>query len=610
MSLYSALRAGVSGLNAQTQAMSMISENISNVNTTGYKAVRAKFSSLVGSGESQSAFSAGVVSSIAHRAAGTSGQITFSEINTHMAVSGSGYFAVANAENVVQDSSGQWSNTGEVLYTRVGDFAADSNGNLKNSAGHILLGWKRNDTNSGYEQTNLMSELAVINVAGNVGQPKPTQRIDLSANLNADMVEGESSYITAPMYSRQGGISNIEYRFTKIPNGSGSTATSRRFLIEARVSGGTAQLMNPNAVDVSATTGVGERFVDGEPTPVKFHGAQLGSSRREFVLNFGGPVELNVNDTTHSIGNLRVLYTLDGIVNELTAENVEIVGGKVTLRMNEILPVEATDLQIAIDGPSPLSYALDPRSSPPITDGSVDGISSTLDDRAITIPDTAGTDITTHYQLGILSFDSNGGNPTVQEFVGSDLGLVTQRAGSISVDDVLSVVVDHAADGESASPFNSDDVSVIMNFAPVAGTAGMTSYQSLSTIYTVTQDGSVSGNLEQVSVNNQGEVQAIFNRGAPSFLSQVVLVNFADPSALIAVDGGAYRASDSSGSPNTRAPGTGDTGTVSGGSLEASTADVATEFTEMIIVQRAYSASTKIITTADEMLEDIIRAKR
>ena len=70
MSLYSALRSGVSGLFAQTQAMSMISDNITNVNTTGYKAVRARFSSLVGS-SSQGAFSAGVVSAVADRSVAT-----------------------------------------------------------------------------------------------------------------------------------------------------------------------------------------------------------------------------------------------------------------------------------------------------------------------------------------------------------------------------------------------------------------------------------------------------------------------------------------------------------------------------------------------------------
>lgn len=608
MSLYSALRSGVSGLFAQTQAMSMISDNITNVNTTGYKAVRARFSSLVGSA-SQGAFSAGVVSAVANRSVSTPGQVTTSTANTHIAVNGQGFFAVSNSDDVYLDSiSGQWKTNGEVLYTRAGDFSTNANGNLENSAGYVLLGWERNAGNSGYNVSNLVSEFSAINIAGTVGQPLPTQAITMNANLNASLKEGETFTMTAPMYSRQGGISNVEYRFTKLGDG----IARREFRVEARVTTGAAQFVND--VNSLTSSAANVRLVDGTVADLPFYGAQVGTNSRELVLNYGGAVELS----GQPIANLQVEYFVGTTPTVLTATAIATRGGKVTVTLDGEIPGNAENMRVFNAGGNaannPLQFALTPA-------GTVPAVTAGTGPRTLTIPAVGttstgatppndGTRFTGYYDIGSISFDASGLQPTLTPpLAGRTAAGGYFRVGSI-VDGRLSMTIDHSADGQASAISGSDDVKVAMNFNKAGASAGMTSYESASTIYSIDQDGNGSGDLQSVQFNARGELQAIFSRGSPKFLAQIPLMAFNNPNALSAADGNAYRATDAAGVGVSRVAGTGDSGTIAGASLESSNADIATEFTEMIVVQRAYSASTKIITTADEMLDEVIRSKR
>ena len=85
---------------------------------------------------------------------------------------------------------------------------------------------------------------------------------------------------------------------------------------------------------------------------------------------------------------------------------------------------------------------------------------------------------------------------------------------------------------------------------------------------------------------------------------------FPNPSGLKAISGNAYRVSSNSGAYNLKPPGTGGAGTISPSTLESSTVDLSAEFTGLITTQRAYSASSKIITTADQMMEELLNIKR
>ncbi|MEC9176407.1 MAG: flagellar hook-basal body complex protein, partial [Pseudomonadota bacterium] len=91
---------------------------------------------------------------------------------------------------------------------------------------------------------------------------------------------------------------------------------------------------------------------------------------------------------------------------------------------------------------------------------------------------------------------------------------------------------------------------------------------------------------------------------------QLAVGTVPSPSELDALNGNAYQVSSSSGDLVLNLPGEGGAGTILAESLEGSTVDISEEFTDLIVTQRAYSAATKILTTGDEMLDEIIRVKR
>src|SRR4051794_11937906 len=127
MSLYGIMRTGVSGMAAQSNKLSTVSDNIANVNTTGYKRASTEFSSLIlksGSGN----YDSGSVETTVRYAISDQGSLQFTTSATDLAVQGNGYF-------VVQNSSG--SN----YLTRAGSFVPDSTGNLVNTAGFQLMGY-------------------------------------------------------------------------------------------------------------------------------------------------------------------------------------------------------------------------------------------------------------------------------------------------------------------------------------------------------------------------------------------------------------------------------------------------------------------------------------
>src|SRR5690606_17289972 len=126
----------------------------------------------------------------------------------------------------------------------------------------------------------------------------------------------------------------------------------------------------------------------------------------------------------------------------------------------------------------------------------------------------------------------------------------------------------------------------------------------------VTTNGTAFGNLTNVEIDEDGFVTAIFDNGVTRRIAQVAVATFANPNGLIPLNGNAYRVSQASGPFSLKTPGTGGAGAIAPSTLESSTVDLSTEFTGLIVTQRAYSASSKIITTADAMLEELINIKR
>ncbi len=123
-------------------------------------------------------------------------------------------------------------------------------------------------------------------------------------------------------------------------------------------------------------------------------------------------------------------------------------------------------------------------------------------------------------------------------------------------------------------------------------------------------NGTPFGSLASVDVDNDGFVTAIFTNGLTRKIYQVPLATFGNEDGLLAEQGGVYRLGPGAGALSMRGAGVAGAGQIKSHALESSTVDLAEEFSNLIMTQRAYSASSKIITTADEMLDELIRLKR
>jgi flagellar hook protein FlgE len=138
----------------------------------------------------------------------------------------------------------------------------------------------------------------------------------------------------------------------------------------------------------------------------------------------------------------------------------------------------------------------------------------------------------------------------------------------------------------------------------------LSQYASTSVVNSVNPDGATVGNVVGVEVDSDGFVSAIFDNSEVRRIAQIGLATFPNADGLLAISGNAYRASIQSGDFAIKQPNSGGAGQIAASTLEASTVDLSAEFTGLISTQKAYSASSKIITTADQMLEELINIKR
>jgi flagellar hook protein FlgE len=140
--------------------------------------------------------------------------------------------------------------------------------------------------------------------------------------------------------------------------------------------------------------------------------------------------------------------------------------------------------------------------------------------------------------------------------------------------------------------------------------AGVTQLAGASTVQAVSQDGLPMGTLQSFSIDNQGVITGTFTNGMFRTLGQVALARFANPAGLNKVGNSLWQASVASGPPAVVWPSTGDAGTLASGYLELSNVDLAAEFANLIVTQRGFQANSRVITTSDEMLQELLTIKR
>jgi len=139
---------------------------------------------------------------------------------------------------------------------------------------------------------------------------------------------------------------------------------------------------------------------------------------------------------------------------------------------------------------------------------------------------------------------------------------------------------------------------------------GLSQLQGNDTADLTYQDGLPLGTLESFSVDRSGAVFGAFTNGSTRQLGQVALAVFNNAAGLNRMGGNVLSESPNSGTPQLGLPGSGSRGLLSAGFLEASNVDLATEFANMIVAQRGFQASSRIITVSDEVLQDLVALKR
>jgi flagellar hook protein FlgE len=138
----------------------------------------------------------------------------------------------------------------------------------------------------------------------------------------------------------------------------------------------------------------------------------------------------------------------------------------------------------------------------------------------------------------------------------------------------------------------------------------MTGFSQQSTVNVEKQDGHEAGSLTSFTVGPDGTINGIFSNGFNQALGKIALARFTNPGGLTRVGNNAFQLSVNSGLPIIGAPGGTGFGTVNSGNLEMSNANLAQQFTDMIRAQRGFQANSRMITTSDEMLQELIGLKR
>src|SRR5581483_713344 len=212
-------------------------------------------------------------------------------------------------------------------------------------------------------------------------------------------------------------------------------------------------------------------------------------------------------------------------------------------------------------------------------------------DYAISIP-TADVSGSPTLATGTLSFDGTGTLTAV-----TPAGAASGSAGNLT-----GIAINGFTDGAADMTF---DWILFNGTTPV-----MTQVAGPSSTSSTQQNGSASGTLVNFSIGADGTVTGSFSNGRTAALGQIALAGFPDVQGLMRMGDNLFQESLASGQAVIGSPGTGGRGTLSGGALELSNVDIATEFANLIVAQRAFEANAKAVTTFDQITQDTINLKQ
>ncbi len=696
MSLYGALFSGVSGLAAQSSAMAAISDNITNVNTVGYKSTKVNFSTLVTKQVSLTSYSPGGVQSRPRAGIDNQGLLQATNSSTDIALAGQGFMVVNKSAH--SDEGGMFA------YTRAGSFKADREGFLQNVSGWYMQGWPLMSTSSAtpppgaslvdvagntfmkaYKnetgQTVLINDNVVspvhlqpLNLTRIGGTAAQTRNLSMAANLPAAAKVGDSFNQPLTIYDSLGTDANLQFTWTKNdtnawdlrgypPAGARSMSLVQRPQPPGAVNSAAARLdflgMPKSGGKLNLTLGASSSTVSPNWT-FDLDAATDGATANHMSTQAGnGSVGEFVNNLATDI-NTAYRITLESVEIPLTAGGA--AGKKLVMTGSNGLPVtiDTATASTAIALAQEINkYSTDTGVEAFVNGGKV--YACATDARTVTIADETAAPIGTPVLGGAVG-TLVGTGKAYCEAVGGSNALVFRQdyamAGDLVVAGLNSTLtlangnpatqqgMDKIGDADtfsvkaldneySAIEFNGDGTPKKINIAAIEidwangsndmnGAAdsigfflgnegvdgGMGQKEGPYQLGYWNQNGAKFGNFAGVSVGADGIVTALFDNGVTRAVFQIPVATFTNPNGMNSLSGNVFLSTDNSGEPTLRTAGAAGAASTASASLEASTVDIGEEFTTMIVTQRAYSAAAKIITTADEMLDELVRIKR
>jgi flagellar hook protein FlgE len=223
--------------------------------------------------------------------------------------------------------------------------------------------------------------------------------------------------------------------------------------------------------------------------------------------------------------------------------------------------------------------------------------------------------------LGVTAYDKGGNAHPLTITLTPDIsGGVSPYPYAVSVDEgtqnystgsVLAFDTTGALDPSLSSPSNAQIALTLPDGTAITvDMSGAKEFGGPQSLAVTTADGAPGGTLQQFRIQPDGTVVGIFSNGEKQNMAQIALANFNNPEGLEKIGSTSYRTSPNSGLAQIGVPGSGGRGDLLGGALEMSNVDLAQEFTSLIVAQRGFQANSRVITSSDEMLQDLVNIKR
>jgi len=541
------LFSGVAGLRNHQTAMDVIGANISNVNTPGYKGSSATFSDVI------SQTLQGAAAASGNRGGTNPIQVGLgmglAAISTNF-TNGS-YQSTGKQTDLAIQNDGFFilSDGANQYYTRAGSFDFDSAGNyLVPGTGMKVMGWQA-DVNGVINTTGAVTSIQVPK--GTMMPALASTELKFANNLSGDALPGASAVSSLSVYDSLGNAQDLGQTFTKVGN---NTWIAKASLADKNL-----------ALGGSTLTQIVFDSAGKNPTVT-----QVNPNAAQTL----GLVNLKMDPTTDSV-NSQYYTVFDAEQNPHVLQMKFTQSGSTTPNVWKYSITEAgvTDTTPISSGdvtwnPAPASnYSFSPALAAfDIGTGSAKKNITVSGPTTSTDPATAGTKF-------ISTSVSNVGAPSAVN------------------------PVTFTAPGAALS-------SITLNVN------ALTQYGGSSTVQATTQNGYASGSLDSTTIDTSGILVGKFSNGRTQKLGQVALATFNNPGGLSRIGDTLFASSNNSGNPAVGTSGTGGRGTLTPGSLEMSNIDLADQFSKMIITQRGFQANSKIITTSDTMLEELVNLKR